>query len=123
MVMRADDVIAFHALRPVGDRHGFRRRDMPVQALNRRAAGADRRPVGRTHRTLERVAPVEHHVGLRKLGLMDDRLVLARDVRDSGFAVNKFDGHCSASFNHASKEASSFCMNVMKDALHWEHNS
>ena len=78
--MRANDVIAFHALRPVGNRHRFRRRDMPVQTLNRRATGTDRRPVGRTHRTLERVAPVEHHVGLRKLGLMDDRLVLARNM-------------------------------------------
>lgn len=74
--MRANKVIAFHALRPVGDRHRFRRRDMPVQTLDRRAAGADRRPVGRTHRTFERVTPVEHHVRLRKLGLMDDRLVL-----------------------------------------------
>ena len=123
MVVCANDVVTLHSLRPVGDRHGFRRSDMPVQALDRRAAGAYRRPVGRTHITLKHVAPVVHHVRLRKLRLMDDRLILAADVHGSGFAVNQFDGHCPTSFNHASNEASSFCMNVMKDVLHWEHNS
>ena len=123
MVVRADDVIAFHALRSVGDRHRFRRRDMPVQALYRRAARTDGGPVRTAHRALEHVTPVEHHVGLRELGLMDDRLVLARYMRASGLAVNQFDGHCPTSFNHASNEASSFCMNVMKDVLHLEHNS
>ena len=76
MVMRANDVIAFHALRPVGDRHRFRRRDMPVQTLYRRATRTDGGPVRTAHRALEHVTPVEHHIRLRKLGLMNNRLVL-----------------------------------------------